>query len=192
MSTQNPFQDDSRAELWELGYLSGFNDPATLPDAVPDPADVFQSGFDSGAADRQQDPVEGHSWLESIVEFVAEESLLHAVGAGIEKVGIEAGGVIGLVLSVVMIPGDVMLKPMADDYQAPANREGDSYVPLCPRKDHGMVIDGVTPDGFWVGPAGNDFAAAVAACQAHGHSAAFVAMCAPNDGACGPVWPITR
>jgi hypothetical protein len=192
MATQNPFQDDSRAEVWEIGYLSGFNDPATLPAAVIEPVDVFQSGFESGAADRTTDPEEGHSWLESMVEFVAEEALLHAVGVGLEKAGLAAGGVIGLVLSVVMIPGDVMLKPLTDDFEVPPNREGDQYVPVCPRTDHGLVMEGVTPEGYWIGPAGSDFASAAATCQAHGHSAAFVALCAPNDGACGPVWPMTK
>jgi len=189
VATHNPFPDDSRAEVWELGYLSGFNDPMTLPDVIPEPADVFQSGYDGGVGDRATDPVEGHGWLESIVEFVAHETLLHAVGAGLEKAGLEAGGVIGLVLTVVTIPGDVMLKPLEDDFQIPSDRPDDTYVPLCPRSDHGPIV-GATPEGFWIGTPGSDFAAAVSACQAHGHAAAFVAVCAPNDGACGPVWPI--
>lgn len=190
MAIRNPFTDDSRAELWEIGYISGFNDPVTLPDVVPDPVEVFQAGFDAGVADRAVPPVEGHGWLESMVEFVAHEAVLHGIGVGLEKLGFAAGGVVGLVLTVVTIPGDVMLKPLEEDFEMPADREGDSFVPLCPRTDHGLVIPGVTPEGFWVGQPGSDFAAAVAAAQAHGHSAAFVAACAPNDGACGPVWPI--
>ena len=190
MATRNPFQDDSRAEIWELGYLSGFGDADVPPDPVPDPVDVFQAGFESGAADRMTGPAAGEGWLKSLIEFATEEALLHAVGVGIEKVGVGVGGVIGLVLSVVTIPGDVMLKPLEEDFAVPPDREGDIYVPICPRKDHGLVFEGVTPNGYWIGPASNDFLSAGKSCEQHGHSAAFVALCAPKDHACGPIWPV--
>ena len=92
-----------------------------------------------------------------------------------------------MVLTVVTIPGDVQLRPLEPDFQGPADQPGDTYIALCPRQDHPMVIAGVTNDGYWAGQSQATFAEAEAERQSHSHAECFVARCSTADQTCGPV-----
>jgi hypothetical protein len=94
---------------------------------------------------------------------------------------------VSLVLGVVTIPGDVRIKPLEPDFEEPADQSGDTYLAVCPRNDHPMVVDGTTSDGSWVGKAQSGFADADADRKAHGHAECFVARCSTADKTCGPV-----
>jgi len=42
----------------------------------------------------------------------------------------------------------------------------------------------------WIGPVRNDFGAAFSDFRDHDHAEAVIARCSPEEGTCGPVWPI--
>jgi hypothetical protein len=202
MAAQNPFaDDDSKGELWERGYLAGFNEPDV--DHVPGPfsqelLDVHKLGETAGRQDRAAAPPnsDGATWVGPDFDFgeLPEHILIHGFGVALEKIGVAAGGLIALVLTVVTIPGDVQLRPLEPDEAPlpldPTPVEGNSYVAVCPRTDHPMVLQGVTSDGYWAAGARDTFVGAVADMKAHGHAEAFVARCSVSDKTCGPVWPI--
>ena len=202
MATRNPFAHDaSRGEAWELGYLSGFAEPETdhfLPFS-PELTDVYQRGELAGRDDRRRLPPDasgaeegdggehgGHYWAAEL----AEHGIIHAIGVVLEKIGLRAGGLISLILTVVTIPGDVQLRPLEPDWEGPTDVEGDIYLALCPRTDHPMVAVGVTGDGYWAGPARTTFDEAFADRRVHQHAEAVVVRCSSTEGTCGAVWPV--
>src|SRR4051812_30202432 len=102
MPTQNPFLNDpEKAEVFEQGYLAGFNRPDTAPflPLNPDLLDVYIQGAAAGRKDRLAPP-EGETesvWADLAAEL-AEHSLIHALGLGIEGLfKTAAGGLISLV-----------------------------------------------------------------------------------------------
>lgn len=197
MATVNPFADDDvKGDVWEQGYLAGFAEPhkEQFRPFSPDLLDVFRQGVQAGSQDRQAGPSDGGSWedLEGVAKDVGEEVLLHALGVALEKVGIAAGGLISLVISVLSIPGDVQLKPLPVNSQGPADQDSDvTYLAVCPRTDHPMVTTGVTPEGYWTGAGQSSFTAAASDMKDHGHPETFVVRCSTKHGTCGPVWPLS-
>jgi hypothetical protein len=205
MATSNPHESDpAKGEIWELGYLAGWQDPEhdhILPFA-PELLDVYQAGDLAGRDDRRALPavanppqaqpsadpgqVDDGSGAELAGEAV-EHLIVHAIGEGAHFLFGVAGGLVSLVLTVVTIPGDVQLKPLEPDFQGPADQPGDTYIAACPRNDHPMVIDGVTNDGYWIGQGQVTFAEADAERKSHGHAECFVARCSMADQTCGPV-----
>jgi hypothetical protein len=122
---------------------------------------------------------------------VAEELGLHTLGhVVLHKIFGKVGGLMGLVLIVLEIPGDVQLRPLEEDWSGPVQLpdEGDTYVAMCPRTDHPMVAQGVV-EGYWAGPGRKFFSEAVNDLKAHGHGEAFVARCSLSENTCGAVWP---
>jgi hypothetical protein len=197
LATKNPFVDKpDLAEKWELGYIAGFAEPETdhfLP-LAPDFLESYQLGEQAGRDDRRLQPPEEqadgehHEWGG---EELLESALLHALGEGLVHLGIKAGGLITLILDVIQIPGDVRLKPLEPDWEGPVDQEGETYVALCGRTDHPMLLAGtVTDDGYWVGPQRETFKEAFSDRSVHQHPEAIVARCSLPDGTCGAVWPV--
>src|SRR3954451_7824106 len=59
VTTENPFVDDpEKAEIFETGYLQGFQDPGddSFPPFAPELLDVFTQGVDAGREDAIQAP----------------------------------------------------------------------------------------------------------------------------------------
>jgi hypothetical protein len=63
---------------------------------------------------------------------------------------------VGLVITVIGIPCNVIVRPIEPDATAPINDESDLYFALCSR-EHSMLDEGATSDGFWAGPPRNSF-----------------------------------
>lgn len=195
MSTVNPFASDAvKGEVFEQGYFAGFGNPDTsdfLP-LAPDPLTIYQSGIAAGREDRAKPPEgdTGTNWVE-LGEIAVEHGLVHGIGLVIESLFEKAaGGLISLVLTVVTIPGDVMIKPLEPSYEGPSEKEGDSFLAMCARSDHPMVQTGVTSDGYWIGPVRTQWIDAAQDMAAHAHSESFVARCSLPDARCGPVWAV--
>lgn len=202
MTTLNPHSSDPpRRDIWQLGYLAGWQDPEQnhfMPFS-PDLLDVYQAGEQAGRNDRRMLPTAsppiagaasggpGDGQAGEIAGEIAEHVIVHAIGEGAEFLFDVAGGLVSLVLTVVTIPGDVRIKPMEPDFQGPADQAGDTFLAVCPRKDHAMLINGATSDGFWTGNAQSAFSDADGERKAHGHAQCFVARCSTTDGTCGPV-----
>ena len=194
MPTKNPFaNDDVLGDVWEQGYLAGFADPEVdhFRPFSPELLDVYHQGEQGGRDDRRRPPSEdGHSWVEVLVEQGVEHGLLHAIGMACEKIVGQIGGLVSLIITVVTIPGDVQLRPIDPDWSGADGEEGDTYVAVCPRTDHQMVMQGVTSDGYWTGFGRAVFGDAASDMKAHGHPESFVARCSLSDESCGPVWPV--
>ena len=203
MATTNPHElDPTKGEIWELGYLAGWQDPEqdhVLP-LSPELLDIYQSGDSAGRDDRRMLPransaslaqpapaQEGDGQVAELAGEVAEHVIVHAIGEAAHFLFGAAGGLVSLVLTVVTIPGDVRLKPIEPDFQGQADQEGDTYIAACPRNDHPMVINGATNDGYWVGQGHATFDEADAERKSHGHAECFVARCSAADQTCGPV-----
>jgi hypothetical protein len=164
MAEKNPFADDVvKGEIWERGYLAGFNDPKV--DHSPGPLarellDVYRQGEQDGRDDRRDEPggSSGAVWVEPDFDFgeLPEHIALHALGVALEKIGVSAGGLIALVITALSIPGDTPLHPLDPESGSLAldeeGHEGNTYIATCPHSDHPMVQQGVTPDGYWTGP----------------------------------------
>lgn len=195
MGTSNPFASDpDKGQVFEQGYFAGFANP-TVNDFLPlspDLLPVYQSGIQSGREDRVKPPAgdQGTQWVEVGGELV-EHGLVHALGLAAENIfkGV-SGGLISLILTVINIPGDVMLHPLQPEDQMPSDQSGDTYLAMCTRSDHPMVLEGVTSDGFWIGPARTEWVEAANDRASHGHSESLVARCSLPDASCGPVWPV--
>jgi hypothetical protein len=196
MATQNPFANDAvKGEIWEKGYLAGFNEPGVdnFPGPLaPDLLDVYRSGEQSGGEDHQVSPPNagGAAWVPPNVDLgeLPEHVALHALGLALEKIGVAAGGLIALVLTVLTIPGDTELHPLDPDGGPLPSNDDDTFVAVCPRSDHPLVQQGVTSDGYWTGAGRSTFVEAAGDMRGHGHSEAFVARCSVSEGTCGPVW----
>lgn len=190
MATENPYADDNaKGEVWELGYLAGFTEPERnhFRPYSPELLSIYSEGVEAGKADRNQPIAEdGESWAGEL----AEHAIIHALGVGLEKIGVAAGGLISLVLTVVFIPADVQLRPLDPEWKGQATEGDAQYVTVCARSDHPMVVEGTTREGYWVGPSRGTFEEAIADFRAHGHSEALIARCSPSEGTCGPVWPV--
>jgi hypothetical protein len=197
LATVNPFANDpEKGAVFEQGYFAGFADP-TISDFLPLAPELltaYKSGVSAGKEDRANPP-EGNpetAWVEA-VEIVAEHSIVHGLGVVIESAFSKvAGGLISLVLTVVTIPGDVMIKPLEADFEGPADKEGDSYVAMCTRSDHPLVEVGVTNDGYWMGPVHAEWIDAAQDLGPHQHPESFVARCSISDATCGPVWAVKK
>jgi hypothetical protein len=202
MAELNPFANDVvKGEIWERGYLAGFNEPEV--DHSPGPLaseliDVYQLGEQAGRDDRTAQPLNSDeaAWVAPDFDFgeLPEHLTIHAFGVVLERVGVAAGGLIALVLTVLSIPGDTPLHPL-DPESAPfpldqEGQEGNTYVAICPHSDHPMVQQGVTTDGYWAGLGRSSFVDAVADMRNHDHVEAFVIRCSLAEGTCGPVWAI--
>jgi hypothetical protein len=202
MARQNPFADDVvKGEVWEQGYLAGFNDPDV--DHSPGPLtlellDVYHLGEQSGRDDQNGGPANGGGavWVAPDFDFgeLPEHLAIHRFGVVMEKIGVAAGGLISLVITALSIPGDTSLHPLDPESGSLAldkeGRDGNTYVAICPHSDHPMVQQGVTRDGYWTGPGRSLFVDAVADMRSHDHAEAFVVRCSLPEGTCGPVWAI--
>lgn len=195
MSTVNPFSSDpDKGQVFEQGYFAGFAKPDIsdfLP-LSPDLLTVYQAGIAAGREDRSKPPEgdTGTNWVE-FSEIAIEHGLVHGVGLVIESVFEKvAGGLISLVLTVITIPGDVMIKPLEPDYEGPSEKQGDSFIAMCTRSDHPMVVQGVTSDGYWTGPVRTNWLDAAQDMGTHAHPESFVARCSIPDAKCGPVWAV--
>ena len=130
-----------------------------------------------------------------LLEELEEHAFIHAIGIALHNaIGKAGGGLVSLVLTVVTIPGDVNLTALEPD-SGPLDtvgeeREGNTYLAVCPISDHELVLEGVTKDGYWTGPARSSFVEAVSDMRAHGHAEAFVARCSVSEETCGPVWAV--
>lgn len=204
MATSNPFTDDpEKAEVWELGYITGFQDPDgadTFRPFSPELLDVFDQGIDAGHEDRiELSPPGGGEWVprselasESTVEMV-EHLMIEGLAELTKHVFRKAlFGFIGIVITALSIEGDTPLHPLDDDFSEPYTGPEDdpnvSFVAVCPRPDHPTPDVGTTPEGYWAGSPHNDFGDALEEALKHGHSEALVARCSLTDNTCGPVW----
>jgi hypothetical protein len=206
--TVNPFVDDpDKAEVFELGYLAGLQDPDADPflPLSPELLDVFNQGVKAGRADIPQ-PVAGEgssNWVKrselgadegitDLIEHVAIEAVFEIPAHMFKLVEL---GLVGVVISVLGIPGDVELRPLepdfSEEYSGPDTDANVSYVAACSRSDHPLVMAGVTPEGYWAGTGTNDFNEALKEALRHGHPETLVARCSTTDNTCGPVWAAT-
>ncbi len=196
MAAQNPFAADQvLGDAWEQGYLAGYSEPETdhLRPFSPELLDAYQQGELAGRDDRRLLPADtgGEGADESQLAVVALEVGLHTLGHIVfEKAFGAIGGLGALLITVLQIPGDVMLQPVEPDWTGPADEPDDVYVAVCPRDDHGPVQGG-TPEGYWSGQGHPSYAAALADMKAHRHAEAAVARCSVPNGECGLVWPGT-
>jgi hypothetical protein len=200
MTTQNPFVDDpDRAEVFEVGYLRGFQDPTddSVPPFAPDFIDAFNQGVDAGREDAINDPARRWVSKADLAEDSSDEALEHVAIEGIAHIMAHAFrqaafGLIGLVITALSIQGDTPLHPLEDDFSQPFPESHDDtnvfFVACCPRTDHPQVAVGVTTEGYWAGTGQNDFGDALREALQHGHSEAIVARCSLTDNTCGPVW----
>jgi hypothetical protein len=200
MTTTNPYADEpERAEVFELGYIAGFQDPdgADFLPLSPELLDIYQQGIDNGRDDAAQSPtpwvprseLESESsdeWVEHITIEVVAEVASHLFKRA-------ALGLIGVLITVVQIPGDTQLHPLEDDglsepYSGADDDPNVTYLAMCSRTDHPIPAEGTTTEGYWTGSAVNDFGAALREALDHGHREAIVARCSLTDNNCGPVW----
>ena len=122
MTTTNPYADDpQKAEIFDLGYVAGFQDPdgsGFLP-LSPELLDIYQQGIDNGRYDAAHSPT---PWVprseletESSDEWV-EHILIEGVAEGAAHLFEKAAlGLIGVLITVLQIPGDTALHPLEDD-----------------------------------------------------------------------------
>src|SRR5262249_25624311 len=126
--TKNSFADDpDKAEVFEMGYLltlQGIDDDPFLP-LSPDLLDAFRQGAKAGQSDAPlANAANAKAWVkkttidpsEGVVGFIKHASIeaVFEIPAHLFKV---AGlGLIGLVVSVLGIPGNVKLKPLNGDF----------------------------------------------------------------------------
>jgi hypothetical protein len=204
VAAQNPFADDpERAEVWEMGFLQGFQDPSddNFPPFSPELLDVFTQGVDAGRDDAIQPPASDpdRRWvskselsedgLDELVEHVVIEVVAEVAKHVFKRAVL---GLVGVVITVLQIPGDTQLRPLDDDfseeYTGPEDDTNIFFVACCPRADHPQVAVGVTAEGYWAGTGQNDFGDALREALQHGHAEAFVARCSLTDNTCGPVW----
>jgi hypothetical protein len=201
MAAQNPYESDpDRGGAWEQGYEAGFAEPEVdhSPPVAPELVDVFAEGELAGRDDRRMSPPdpppadppettepepEGGSEAEEEAGHLLLEVGVHADA---HLIGGAVGGLVGLVLLVLQIPGDVQLRPLEPQWEAPADRDGDVYLAVCP-VSHPLVMEQVTPDGYWTGPGRQTFEEAEQDVAGHEHAEAFVALCSTPEGVCGPV-----
>jgi hypothetical protein len=192
MPTINPFADNIvKAETWQQGYLAGFAEP-DIEHFRPftfDLLEVYRGGDNAGRNDRRAAPSGGGVWVDNLVDLI-EHVTIHVVGAALEKFIGAAGGLAALVVTVVTIPGDVQLKPLPPEFRGLSDQPGDTYVAVCPRNDHPIILEGATAQGFWTGTGHSAFADAAADMQAHTDAEAFVARCSLTDNTCGVVWAV--
>lgn len=197
-TTTNPFEDDpEKAEVFELGYFAGLSDPLgqnTFQPFSPELLDVYSQGTASGREDANASALVPKSeihqdGIEELVEHVSIEAVAHLSAHIFKRAAL---GLIGVLLTVLFIPGDVQLRPLEDDfgetYTGPDSDANVTYVAACPRVDHPMVAVGVTSDGYWAGVGRNDFGDALRDALEHGHSETLIARCSLTDNTCGPVW----
>jgi hypothetical protein len=204
MTTSNPHTDNpAQRDTWQMGYLAGWQEPerSHLMPLSPELLDIYQEGDKAGSDDRRQlpslsaapaapaDPAsdEPGGQAAEVAGEVSEHVIVHAIGEGAEFMFEAAGGLVALVLTVVTIPGDVRIGPLDPAFQGAADQPGDTFVAICPRKDHAMLVAGETSDGYWTGVAKPSFSDADAERKAHNHSECFVARCSAADGTFGPV-----
>jgi hypothetical protein len=202
--TQNPFSaDPEKAEVFELGYLAGFQDPSSDPFAPfsPELLDAFTQGVDAGREDASRSPTSDPSltWVakSDLGENPSHEMLEHLIIEGVAEAASHlfkraALGLIGVVITALSIEGDTPLQPLEDDfsepYSGPAEDTNVFFLAACPRTDHAVVAAGVTGDGYWAGSGHNDFGDALREALQHGHPETMVARCSLTDNTCGPVW----
>jgi hypothetical protein len=89
--TQNPFTDDpDKAEVFEQGYLAGFQDPSSDPQPPfsPEFLDLFNQGLDAGREDAiQSPPSDGKVWVsKSELSEGTVELIEHVVIEGIAEI----------------------------------------------------------------------------------------------------------
>ena len=182
MTTVNPFSDDpEKAEIFELGYLAGFQDPNgtdLFRPLAPELLDIFVEGTEAGRQNAAQPPSAdpGKTWVsKSELNSEAEEipeAIEHLAIEGIAELTAHvfhraAFGLAGVVVTVLGIQGNVspeQLEPLPDDFSQPyGGPDGENvfYVPCCPRPDHPQVQLGVSSEGYWTGAPSNDFGAAL-------------------------------
>jgi hypothetical protein len=205
MATSNPYANDDpvKAEVWELGYVAGFQDPDatdTFQPLAPELLDIYNQGTGEGRTDRMEPPAGDPqaTWvsrselssegISELVEHVVIEAIAHIAAELFEAAAL---GLVGVVLSVLSI-SDTPLQPLDESFNQPyTGPETDmnvSFIALCPRTDHVMAATGTTQEGYWAGTPQNDFGAALKDALDHGHSEAIVARCSLTDNTCGPVW----
>jgi hypothetical protein len=189
MATSSPFTDDpDQAEVWELGYVAGFQDPDgtdTFRPLSPDLLDIFTQGIDAGRDDRIAFPPasQGTQWVQKseLDSDSSDEMGEHLIIEGVAEFAAHffktvTLGLIGVVITALSIQGDTPLQPLDDDFSEPyTGPEADTnvfFIATCPRPDHPIPAIGTTPDGYWVGTPEND----------------FVARCSLTDNTCGAVW----
>jgi len=200
MATKNPFVNTPDfAEVWELGYMAGFAEPETdhfIPFSE-ELLNAYQRGVQVGRDDRRLLPSgeapsdEGHGQWGEFAKEAVEFGVIHALGEGLEHLGLKAGGLIALVFEVVLIPGDVSFRALEPDWEGPVDQENDTYVGVCGRTEHAMhPAETVTSDGYWVGPQRKTFKEAAADRNNHQHAESIIVRCSASDGTCGPVWPV--
>jgi len=204
VTTENPFVDDpEQAEIFEIGYLQGFQDPSddSLPPLAPELVDVFIQGVDAGREDAIQGPSSDpdRQWVskselsEDGIGELVEHVVIEVVAEVAKHVFKRAiFGLAGVVITALQIPSDTPLKPLEDDfselYSGPQEDTNVFFIACCSRTDHPMVAVGVTSDGYWTGTGQNDFGDALREALQHGHADAMVARCSLTDNTCGPVW----
>lgn len=199
MTAINPFTaDPEQAEIWELGYLAGFQDPSGsdfLP-LSPDLLKIYTQGVDAGRDDNiasaatwvPRSDLEGESsdeWKEHLV--------IEGIAETLDFLFKEAAlGLVGVVITALSIQGDTPLHPLDDDfselYTGPADDPNVTFIAMCPRTDHPMAAANTTVDGYWTGSPRTDFGDALQEALAHGHRESVVARCSLTDNTCGLVW----
>ncbi|MFE9934290.1 hypothetical protein [Streptomyces sp. NPDC005533] len=197
-SEQAHADDPERAEIWELGYLSGFQDPSGS-DFLPlsqELLEVYTQGVDAGRDDNAQSPT---TWLprSDLEGESSDEWIEHIVIEGIARVAEhiykkEVFGLIGLVIAVLGIPTDTPMHPLEDDFLEPYTGPDDdpnvTFIAMCPRTDHPMPAIGTTVDGYWTGAPMSDFGDALKETLDRGHRESGVARCSTTDNTYGLVW----
>jgi len=207
----NPFPDDpEKAEVFELGYLTGFQDPAGndsnfLP-LTPDLLDIYVQGAEAGREDAHSSPVsdDAMKWvaksdLDPTAESSSDEAIEHLTVFTIFKIAEELTGkaifgLFDLIITAVGIQGNVspeQFRPLDDDFSEDFNGPDPDevfYVAACPRKDHPQVEVGVSPDGFWSGTASHDFKDALREAMHHEHRESLIARCDTGAQTCSVVW----
>lgn len=81
-----------------------------------------------------------------------------------------------------------MLSPIAEDWEAEKDREGDYYVAVCPEIH--MVADAhVASNGWWIGDTRAGYDDALYDARNHEHIDAAVVVCAPDGRWSAVQWP---
>jgi hypothetical protein len=207
----NPFASDpDKAQVFELGYLAGFHDPAgndsTFVPLAPEFLDVYIEGAEAGRADAHAPPPADASkrWVaKSELRGDSEDSTAEAIEhvtslaffLALEHISKQAlFGLVDLLILTIGIQGNVtpeQLRPLDDDFEEPYNGPEDEnvfYVAMCPRKDHSLVLRGATSQGTWAALPHHDFKEALLEAVEHPHRESFVARCDLNSNQCGSVW----
>jgi hypothetical protein len=210
MPATNPFSDDPvKAEIFELGYLAGFQDPQNndgFPPLAPDLLDIYFEGAQDGRNDAGSPPAGDTSqkWVaksdlapgaESSTDEALEHLVLFTTFKMLEEItGALVLGLVELVITAVGIEGNVspdQLRPLPDGFseQQPApDRDSVFYIAACPRKDHVLAATGVSADGLWSGTGRHGFKDALGDALQHGHAETLVARLDTGDLTCSAVW----